>query len=413
MAAVPSNLSVKEHAEKTTKLYRSLEEFTDFVLLEKDTSRVLDFYTNQVFKATEKKASRNDSPYYEKNSYHIALRKSEFEAQVDKALSEINKFLLGYGPEVDIIQKGNDFYVASRTIRDFFHGFSAYSITTEGIFKKSNHKMRLKGLASMVAIAYFFGQSDIHSGNWGAQENGDEILCYKIDDVEALDPKILSTPITNQTINELCAHGQFSTKMSNDAEPKKYFFSVSKEICLTPEFREEFFMMMQKIANCDFNIIAKILQDNITTNKSFVAQWWMDKILSAREKGAEKISKETGVSLEECRKTLEVFNQNFESPESQAALKDSVKQGAHYFIQLLKPRQLCLRSILLSISAKKIINEVLYPKEMVISPEFLAQYRNEKVSTAVPINAVSSIITDYAFPDISSDSNEQNNGMKK
>lgn len=395
--------------EKAKSPYRAWDEFIDFALLEENTTRLLDFYLNKVFKAKEKKVSRAYNADYEENSYHIAFRKSEFEAQVDRALSKIYRHFLGYGPEVDIIKKGQDFYVASRTIRGF-HNVSVYDITPEGVFKKNNkNQMRLKGLASILAIAYFFGEPDFHSANWGIQENGSELLCYKIDNAYALSDEILSVPITNEAIKLLIEDGYFFRKLSKDADPEKMSVLIGSNLLGSSEFRKEFFDMLEKIASCDFNIIAKIIKDNITTDKSFVAKWYMEKISSARNKGADKISEETGMSVEECEKKLRMLDEGAGSGDPKTELDTQAMWNANSFIKLLESRQLHLRFVLM---INKSVNEALFPVEKISALMLSGQYNNKLVPDSVPISTISFIITDYALSD-EVENNERENCTRR
>ena len=319
--------------------YRQLNEFTDYTPLDSATQKVLGIYMNKVGKAKEKIPSRPSHPSYE-DTYHIALRKGEFHAEVDKTLSEIHRFFLGYGPTIDIIQDGEEFYVASRTIRHLVHNFSGYQIKHDGIYKDTPNpdtdsiKCSLKGLASYVALAYFFGQSDVHGGNWGTQEIEDNcLLAYKIDDADALDIGILSETVTEEGIYSIL----------EDNKNTEYGFSLPEELSRLSSFRLEFIEMFKKVAETDFSKISEILNRNITTNEAYSARWLITKCSPLIAKGAKKVSEETGEPLDDCVQFLKDFEIDLEQVDE--TLEQREKHDVHFITNLLKKRHSDLQFI--------------------------------------------------------------------
>jgi hypothetical protein len=89
-------------SQKSSKEYRLRDEFIDYTLVILSgipTSDMPFFLNNKVERAIEKKQSRPSHPHFEDREYHVALRHGEYAAQVDKAMSALFRFFLGYGPE--------------------------------------------------------------------------------------------------------------------------------------------------------------------------------------------------------------------------------------------------------------------------------------------------------------------------
>jgi hypothetical protein len=354
-----SQLETKETKEaqdivpaQASQRYGKLDDFTDFMLVTK--AFLYDVPINQVHTAKPKIPIQASSQFY-LDTYHIAFRKGKFLAQVDKAVSDIYKLFLGYGPDTHIIKGGDEFYFASSTIRDFIHGLQDYDLSNEGIVKKSNaQKMTLKGLASIVAIGYFFGESDLHSDNWGVQENENTLLAYKIDCADALNYEVLSTLITKETIDTLREKCSYSAPLSdndesdeepeNDESEQTHSFFISPFIISSPEFQAELMLMLQKIAETNFDCIREILIRNISSYESCSDEWIRKKWLSLIAKGPEKLCEETGEKLEKCIEELGQMRARCFKDDTR--LKPKGNRDVNFFLALLEARQLNLREAL-------------------------------------------------------------------
>lgn len=294
--------------DEKKKIYRNFGEFYDCISLDSACSFSFGIRLNEVRIAKEKRATRSVDPAYS-DTYHIAFRHGEFHAQIDKAFSELHKFFLGYGPDIDIIQDGNDFYTASRTIHNLVHDFKGFTIAPDGKISKQIEGGKktiyftLKYLASFVAIAYFFGQSDIHSGNWGVQENGEELRVYKIDDPNALDIEMLSTPLSTSLMVSLgfpFEDLKEQTDSKQSAETDSVFHFSLSSFLKTREFKDELKSMFIKIAQTQFQSIKEILQKHITADPAEAALWDIHIFKPLFNKNPKQLSDDTGKNIEEC-----------------------------------------------------------------------------------------------------------------
>ncbi len=342
---------------KKKSIYRLLDEFCDFISIESARTFVFGVLFNEVHIAKEKVVTRPADPAYA-GTYHIAFRKGEFHAQKDKAMSVLHQFLLGYGPDIDIIQNGDDFYVASRTIHNLVHGFKGYTISEEGRISKQIQTVdgtktvifKLKHLASFVAIGYFFGHSDIHSENWGTQENGEELLTYKIDDPDALDVTALSIPITKKTLaslgfpfEDVKEHAE-ATQTAKTAE--QYNFSYLAHFINTKEFKDELKAMFVKIAHIKFQWIQRILQAHITDNSADLILWTAKKFMSLLSKSPEQLSQESGKPVHECSEFLKGFKESADMMDGPEAKEHIEKNSLKNILKLLEERHKQLRATL-------------------------------------------------------------------
>ncbi len=345
-----------ENRQLDLKVYKQLDEFSDFrpITHEKMYNT---YYINKVDTAKPKIPTLPNMHYLD--TYHIALRKGEYQAQVDKALNELYKFFLGYGPDSAIIQDGDDFYFASASIRDFMHGFSNFELSSQGIFKyvpsleddmhTSFKKMNLKGLASIVALAYFFGESDIHFKNWGMQENQDILRAYKIDSADALDYALLSTPITVESLQMLLEKSCYSS-INDEKTKEEYDFMLSSYVNHSTEFQNELISMLQQIVETPFEKIQGILKSIITTNESCNTKWINEKMKLFITEGPETLSRNNKLSLLEAKEILESMQRTCAQAES--LIEQASKRDLNSILELLTKRQLDLNVALLQIKPK-------------------------------------------------------------
>lgn len=136
----------------------------------------------------------DQSPSFD-DDYFLLFRRSEYAAQIELACSKIFKGLMDYGPELEIIKENNEFYIASRRIKNFREGCPD--------LKEQNQFQNIKGLAAMFIICYFLCETDMHSGNFGLQDIGDEKRAFRIDMAESLDYEMLRTTLTLSSLQKI------------------------------------------------------------------------------------------------------------------------------------------------------------------------------------------------------------------
>lgn len=370
----------KEHRET----YRKLNDFENYTPLESCTETMLGVLLNKVGIAKEKIKSQPTDLNYE-DTYHIALRHGEFHAQVDKALSEIHRFFIGYGPTVYIIQDGKDFYVASRTIRNLQH-YSNLKQDSTGVLSYIDDDVtklyNAKNLAGFVALAYFFGQSDIHSRNWGIQQQPNGLFAYKIDDADALDKDILSEIITKEAISSLTDHNN-----END-----YSFSLPQALLTSPVFQKELSEMFKKIASTDFSQIKAILKENITTHSATTLLWMQEKflpILSNKTTILEKVKEISAEGFNTLQNTLQEMEDNFND---KALFQQAASYDVDFIINLLVERQMALKTIFLTQAYTLAASEAVLSETKPALTSALDLYKMS--SSSKSITAIDDLITE-------------------
>lgn len=329
------------------KPYRLLNEFTNFQSVEGCTTKVFGALLNHVQTAIERKATREFNPNFLGNQYHIALRHGEYHAQKEKAMSKIFKTFLGQSTDVDIVQDGDKFYIASRTIKDFIQNIlTDYTVVQDGrcLSKNSSGKIyKLVGLGSIAALDFFFGSDDVHSGNWGLQLQGDTLFAYRIDSPDILDIELLKLPITRKKIDSL----PFVKREAGDPSSENddiYSMDIPKKVAESKAYREEVNTMLKKLAETEFAVIKKILEDNIDTSEMDETFWTYSWLLPLLRKSPEELSKTDGVT-----ESLEMYKEFIDStlktlPESQKEFQTKKSDLSDIFY-LLESRHKQLRLI--------------------------------------------------------------------
>ena len=290
--------------------YRTLSEFKNFKPAGDSTIIFCGVKLNEVQTAEEIIRSREPHEHFEDTHYHIALRHGELHAQKDRVMSLIYKHFLGRAPDIDIIQNGEDFYVASRTIKQFEHPLSDYVPEIENLLKESatGKIFRLKGLGSIAAIDYFFGSLDCQTENWGAQKQGSDLVAYRIDSADALDVSALKIPITKEMI-DLLPNQRTVEDPSSEKNAACYSMLLPGELAKSKIFMEEVYGMLKKIAASDFFTIREFIE-NINVSLIDEEFWMLNRMLPLIKKGPEALSQECEQSLEDCTNFIESSKKN-------------------------------------------------------------------------------------------------------
>lgn len=171
----------------------------DFInLIPTKSSNPQDFHTH--FKAQEKINDRQSDSAYKDNQWHLIMRRGLYRAQVDKAISEIDHYLMGYSTDVDIVQDNHDYYLARRKLSHFTrwgaalrleqdgtYTINGYLLHPDGTLTKNGITKTLKGLASLAYLNGFFANSDALCNNYGIQETENEMRVIVFDNEDSFD----------------------------------------------------------------------------------------------------------------------------------------------------------------------------------------------------------------------------------
>ncbi|WP_115712613.1 hypothetical protein [Legionella sainthelensi] len=202
------------------------------------------------------------------DDYFLLFRRSEYAAQIELACSKIFKGLMGYGPELEIIKENNEFYIASRKIKNFREGCPD--------LKDPSQFQKIKGLAAMFIICYFLCETDMHSGNFGLQDIGEEKRTLRIDMAESLDFDMLRTSLTLSSLQKIpYIVEQHYHGVDQASIPQNYVRSES--------FQSEKIAMIKLIAETPFSFFEDIIRTTITSDLYSHHQIMFNKILTLVE----------------------------------------------------------------------------------------------------------------------------------
>lgn len=223
--------------------YRHISDFSNLTL-------AFGAPTELNFGYTAKPNFEIDNSQYFADDFFILFRRSEYSAQVECAMAEIYRNLTGYGPEVYVVTDDQGkFYAASRRIKNFHHSFA--------FFGNNPSYDKVENLAAMYVISYFFAESDMHSGQYGASITDDMIRMFKIDNAEALDFPSMVYGLSADILRQL----PYTIAPSYDDLGA---LTIPKNIVLSDKFQKEKINMIQKIANTDFSVFEGILNRYLT-----------------------------------------------------------------------------------------------------------------------------------------------------
>ncbi|CDZ76834.1 hypothetical protein BN59_01110 [Legionella massiliensis] len=236
--------------------------FSDFKNIELKFGNI-DEGLNYGYTATANFSSIENSLF--DDEFFLLFRRSEYAAQVELACAKIFKQLMGYGLEMELVQEGEQFFIASRKIRNFTEG-------CEDV--KDQSPSTIQGLISVFIIWYFIGQTDTHSGNFGLANSAGIRLAFGLDMAEALDFEMLSQPLTLLALKQIPYiveehyHG-----VCEDTLPPSFVTSEP--------FQQEKLAITKKIAETPFEIFETIIRETITSNFSIHQRIMLEKTLQS------------------------------------------------------------------------------------------------------------------------------------
>lgn len=218
---------------------------------------------------------RTANPLYKNNQWKLVMRRGIYLAQVDKAMSEMYQYFLGYSTDEDLVEEKGDYFVARRKFRHFEKASNEgkyliqlngstfkikdFTLLDDGRLIKGNQVKRLKGLAGIAVLTRFFYETDAEDFNYGFQESDEDIKAIFYDCEHALS----FTAVPNQTDIE----NDLIEKFGNKLVSMSWYQQEKKE-------------MLEKIATTDFAIIESIIRKNITGSQLDEARWMFNKILN-------------------------------------------------------------------------------------------------------------------------------------
>ncbi|MCW8472053.1 hypothetical protein OQJ19_15580 [Fluoribacter gormanii] len=222
------------------------------------------------------------------DDFFLLFRRSEYAAQIELACCKIFKGLMGYGPELEIIKENNEFFIASRRIKNFREGCPD--------LKEQSEFQNIKGLAAMFIICYFLCETDMHSGNFGLQVTGKEQRTFRIDMAESLDYEMLRTTLTLSSLQKIpYIVEQHYHGVDESSLPQNYVGSES--------FQSEKIAMIRLIANTPFSFFEEIIRTTITSDFYTHQQIMLYKCLALVEDEEEIISMKndfSNIEASEC-----------------------------------------------------------------------------------------------------------------
>ncbi|MGQ3888677.1 hypothetical protein ACQUW5_06540 [Legionella sp. CNM-1927-20] len=207
-----------------------------------------------------------DSAFFD-NEFFILYRRSEYAAQVELACARIFQHLMGYGLEMEIVQENNQFFIASRKIKNFSEG--CYGLTAQDFLK-------VKGLISIFIIWYFIAQTDTHSGNYGLAGLDNILLAFGLDMAEALDFEMLQKPL------ELSALKKIPYFVEENYEGVSELI-LPKSLVASKAFQDEKFAIIKLIADTSFAVFEAIIRETITSSFSIHRKIMLEKCLAFAE----------------------------------------------------------------------------------------------------------------------------------
>lgn len=212
-----------------------------------DYANITPLYGKHYIAIDKSPSSTIDYCAYEGKCY-LLKRTGLFKAEVEKAASEIHHYFIGYGTNIDVIRQNQHYYIASRGIKNFHEGRGSSSKITcsemGATWSDGDISKPIYGIGSIYALTKYFGDPDLHSGNYGFQEQPDYFRILKIDNEHT-----------------------FSFSAEDDKEHQDYELLEFWKFIKSEWYRIEINTMFSKIANTDFSIIENILHTNITSNE--------------------------------------------------------------------------------------------------------------------------------------------------
>ena len=221
------------------------------------------------------------------DSCFLCLRHGEYSAQLDKAISDINRKFIPSTPLTWIVQKANNFYIASKTIENIMDiddivdelGFTPY------------HFGRIS------VLSHFLGEYDRHLGNVIISRQSENILTGdKIDNAEALhDACLLNAQLVSEqsedegdslepdfSVPELDLT-DFNTKAIPEPFSKEDVFAnhwnFPPAIVNHFQYKKEQAQTLQMIASTPFSEFASILHNAVTASKRVEHLAFFEKLL--------------------------------------------------------------------------------------------------------------------------------------
>lgn len=224
-------------------------------------------------------------------SCFLCLRYGEYSAQLDKAISDINRLFVPSTPLTWIVQNGNHFYIASKTVEN---------VVDISDIKNVNTAFAPYYFGSISVLSHFLGEYDRHFGNAliSNEFNSNSFVACKIDNPKSLqDTCLLSARIPMQDHDESDSDDNLEPEFpvpeleleafNPEALPQSIteedilanHWNFPKAILSHFEYQREQSATLQAIASTPFSTFATILRNTVTASKRVEHLAFLEKLL--------------------------------------------------------------------------------------------------------------------------------------
>lgn len=183
--------------------------------------------------------------------FFLIYRRSEYAAQIELACAKIFKMIMGYGPEMEILQDGDKFYIASRKIKDFKEGYPN--------FENEDNYQNITGIAETRILYYFLCGTDNHSENYGMQKIGLLEKSFRIDMPEAFDFEMLNEHLKLSSLEQI----PYIVEKNFEGDNPNY---LPQSYVSSTYFQKEKQEIIKRIAETPFSKFEQVLKDTMTVD---------------------------------------------------------------------------------------------------------------------------------------------------
>lgn len=245
--------------------------------------------------ALQKRPQGNEATYpelFEEDTFFICYRQTRVKACVERAMAEIYRLFLGYFPQIVAIEEMDeqqhlpDVFNAHRGYKHFQTWSEAYledrntlcglKITDDGMVQAPNGSKRpIRGLATIMLLAYIFATTDMYSDNFGVSLQADAVYGCKIDEEASLDLDNLALPITQDDLTAL-------PEVVNP-DYTGFLMKLPKEITQSAAFKAEKKAAINAIATIDFALVEAIIRKHLDFDRTEDAHHFLKKMFLAKQ----------------------------------------------------------------------------------------------------------------------------------
>lgn len=225
-------------------------------------------------------------------SCFLCLRYGEYSAQLDKAISDINRLFIPSTPVTWIVRNGNLFYLASKKIENTIEISDINDV--ESPFTPLN-------FGRVSVLTHFLGEFDRHQGNVliSNDSDSDDFECSKIDNAKSLhDACLLSAKMPNENSSDDDVYDMEPEFPVPELELKAFNAEATPESITTEDvlanhwdfpptiinhfqYQREQAETLKTIASMPFSRFATILRNTVTASKRTEHLSFLEKLLGS------------------------------------------------------------------------------------------------------------------------------------